>query len=399
MRPPGAVKALYFDCFSGASGDMVLGALLDAGVPEDAIRASLHALKVEGWSLEIAATTRGGIRATKATVAVQEEGAERTYEDIVTMVGGSYLTARVKALSLEVFEVLARAEAKVHGVDVGTVHFHEVGSLDAIIDVVGSCAALAHLDPDVVVGSAIATGSGLVGTAHGLLPLPAPAVAEMLAARGAAVVGRGTRELVTPTGAALLTTWSHSFGDLPPMQIDAVGYGAGAAEDEVPNLLRVFVGHMQLDSDPGSNALVVETNVDDMSPELFPYVIERLIDCGAQDAWVTPIVMKKGRPAHTISVLVEPGRRAAVMETLFHETSTLGVRTTTVTKHAVEREWITVEVGGLQVRVKLGRTGGKVVTMAPEYEDAAGVARATGLPLKEVYARAIDAARLRSPAP
>lgn len=391
------MKVLYFDCFSGASGDMVLGALIDAGVPEEVVRGSLDALDVPGWNLEVTGTTRGGLRATHANVSVKETGAERSYDDIVTLVRSSSLTPQVMELSLDVFDALARAEAKVHGVEVARVHFHEVGSLDAIIDVVGSCAALAHLSPDVVVGSAIATGTGLVDSAHGPLPLPAPAVAEMLATHRAPVVGRGLRELVTPTGAALLVTWSHSFGELPSMQIEAVGYGAGAAEDAVPNVLRLFVGQLQPESESGSSMLLIETNVDDMSPELLPHVIECLIEQGAQDAWLTPIVMKKGRPAHTISVLVDQERRDAVVEVVFAETTTLGIRSTPVTKETLQREWMSVEVQGHPLRIKIGRRRGRVVTMAPEHEDAVAVARATGVPLKGVYARALDAARLQSP--
>lgn len=392
------MKVLYFDCFSGASGDMVLGALIDVGVPEAVIRSSLDALEVDGWNLEIRRTTRGGLRATKANVSVGETGVARSYDDIVTLIRASSLTPQVMELSLEVFEVLARAEAKVHGVDVGRAHFHEVGALDAIIDVVGSCAALAHLGPELVVSSAIATGTGIINSAHGPLPLPAPAVAEMLATRGAAVVGRGSRELVTPTGAALLATWSHSFGEIPPLQVEGIGYGAGAAEDDVPNVLRVFVGELATDLESRSSVLLVETNVDDMSPELLPHVVERLIEEGAQDAWLTPIVMKKGRPAHIISALVDPARRDTLVEVIFAETTTLGVRTTTVTKEALRRAWTSVDVEGHPVRLKIGRRRGDTVTMAPEYEDAAAVARATGLPLKEVYARALDAARLQSPA-
>ncbi len=393
------MTALYFDCFSGASGDMVLGALLDGGVPEDVVHASLDALGIDGWSLEVTGTTRGGLRATKATVSVTDTDAERTYADIVALLRASSLSTAVQELSLKVFEVLARAEARVHRMEVEDVHFHEAGSLDAIIDVVGSCAALAHLGPQVVVTSAIATGSGLIDTAHGRLPLPAPAVAEILAARGAPLVARGQRELITPTGAALLAAWSDDFGGLPPMRIERIGYGAGAADDEVPNVLRVFVGELESSSDTGSVGLLIETNVDDMSPELLPHVVERLIEAGAQDAWVTPIVMKKGRPAHTISVLVDPSLKGAALDVLWQETTTLGVRVTSVDKEALRRDWITVELHGHPLRIKVGMWEGDVVTMAPEYEEAVVVARATGLPLKEVYARALDEARLQLRAP
>ena len=389
------MKALYFDCFSGASGDMVLGALLDVGVPEEVVRGSLGALGIEGWSLEVAGVGRGGLRATKATVSAPANDAHRSYGDIVGLLRSSSLSPDVKELSLDVFEVLARAEARVHRMELQEVVFHEVGALDAIIDIVGSCAALQHLAPDVVVTSPIATGSGLIESAHGTLPLPAPAVAEILATRSAPLASRGQRELITPTGAALVTTWSDNFGELPSMRIDGVGYGAGASDDAVPNVLRVFVGQLEVSPDIGSNALLIETNVDDMSPELLPHVVERLIETGAQDAWHAPIVMKKGRPAQTLSVLVDPSLKDAALDVLFRETTTLGVRVTAVAKEWLEREWIRVELNGHPLSIKIGLREGDVVTMAPEYEEALVVAHATGLPLKEVYARALDEARLQ----
>ena len=391
------MTVLYFDCFSGASGDMVLGALLDAGVPEDIVLESLSALHLEGWALDISTATKSGVRATKATVSTTGTGAERTYESIVDVLKSSSLAPKVLDRAVVVFDVLAQAEAKVHGKDARDVHFHEVGSLDAIIDIVGSCAALAHLAPDMVVTSSIPTGSGLIDSAHGRLPLPAPAVAEILSAHGAPLLARGTRELTTPTGAALLATWSNSFGQLPPMRVERIGYGAGSADDDIPNVLRVFVGQLESDATAVPQALLIETNVDDMSGELLPHVIERLMQEGAQDAWLTPITMKKGRPAHTISVLVDAGRRDAVLEVLFSETTTLGVRTSTVEKEILDREWTSVEVGGHPVRIKTARRRGTTVTMAPEYEDALAAATASGLSLKEVYERALSAARSQSP--
>jgi pyridinium-3,5-bisthiocarboxylic acid mononucleotide nickel chelatase len=393
------MTTLYFDCFSGASGDMVLGALLDAGAPEEVVRSALDSLGLEGWHLDISDVTKGGLRATKATVSTVETGVERSYRDIVALLRSSGLTTKVADLCLGVFEILAAAEARVHRVDVDEVHFHEVGSLDAIIDVVGSCAALAHLDPHRVTVSALTTGTGLVTSAHGPLPLPAPAVAEIMAARKAPVMVRGSRELITPTGAALLAAWADGFGPLEPMRVEAIGYGAGDwdLDGDVPNVLRVFVGREVHAADAGRDALLIETNVDDMNPELLPHVIERLIEEGAQDAWLTPIIMKKGRPAHTISVLVEPERRDAMLDVIFSETTTLGLRTSTIGKVALDRTWIDVEVEGHPVRVKVGHEARGGATLAPEYEDAVAAARATGLPLREVYVRSVDAARMQSP--
>jgi pyridinium-3,5-bisthiocarboxylic acid mononucleotide nickel chelatase len=383
------MTVVFFDCFSGAAGDMLLGALLDAGAPESKVRDSLDRLRLPGWRLDVYETTRAGLRALRADVTLTESGTHRSYRDVQAILEASTLRGAVRDRALAVFAQLARAEAAVHGTAMEDVVFHEVGATDALVDVVGVCSALEHFQPETMVAGPIATGTGAVSTDHGELPLPAPAVTELL--KGVPVVGSGRRELVTPTGAALLATVCDSFGQLPPMTLDAVGYGAGERDTEAANIVRVLVGSQQ--PREGERATLMETNIDDLNPELLPYVVEQLLEAGAHDVWATPIIMKKGRQATTLSVLCELAGRDKLLNIIFRETTTLGVRVTAVTKHALEREWIDLEVDGYTVRVKIGRRDGAVVTIAPEYEDARAAASATGRPLKEIYAQATATAR------
>ena len=373
---------------------MLLGALIDAGAPIDDVRRALESLGVDGATLQMSEVHRGGLRAAKAAVAVDDDHAERSYRDIVAALDRAALGPDVRTLAHRAFTVLARAEAFVHGVDEGDVHFHEAGSLDAIVDVVGSCAALRALQPERVVASAVATGIGSTESAHGTLPLPAPAVVEILKACGAPVFSRGDHELVTPTGAALLAAFVDDFAGLPAMRIDATGHGAGERDLDHPNVLRVFVGRTR-DATPTEDACVLECNVDDMTPELVSHTLELLIRAGAQDAWITPIVMKKGRPAFKLSILTAPESADELCDVVFRETTTLGLRRTEVVKEVLERRWTDIDVGGQPVRVKVGLHRGEIVTIAPEHEDAVAAAHAAGLPLKDVYAAALEAARRR----
>lgn len=386
------MRVLYLDCSAGAAGDMVLGALLDAGASLDAVRASLNALDLEGWELRDEEVTRGGIRANKVSVVCAPETTERSYAAIVELLTKAALDARVRELALRTFRVLAEAEAHVHGVDVDTVHFHEVGALDSIVDTVGACAAFCDLAPDRVITSEIAAGRGTVETRHGTMMLPAPAVTEILT--GAVLVPGGEGELVTPTGAALIAAFTDSFGDMPPMRLLATGYGAGARETARPNVVRVLLGDAAADEAQTETVVVAETNIDDMSPELVPYVIESLLAAGALDAWTTPIVMKKGRPAITLYAMFEADNRDRILDVIYHETSTLGVRIRHSARDTLPREWVEVTVEGHPVNVKVGRRAGEVITIAPEYEDAVTVARTTGLPLKKVYELATAAAKV-----
>lgn len=377
---------LYFDPFSGASGDMILGALIDAGVPLEVVREGLSPLPLKRWTVESTAVDKGGLRAAQAIITVEDQ-TSRNYSDIVALLENSSLKDNVRRRALKTFAVLAKAEAKVHNRRVEEVHFHEVGSADALIDIVGACAALEYLGPTRTITGPIATGSGIVSSAHGQLPVPAPAVVEMLT--GAVLQGRGNGELITPTGAAILAAASDGFSPLPPARLRLAGYGAGARDLDPPNVLRVLIAD---GVEEEGETLLLETNLDDMNPELLPHVVDILMTAGAQDAWLTPVLMKKGRPGFLLSVLTTAHAGDHIEEIIYRETTTFGVRRTRVDKHALAREWVTVEVAGEPVNVKIGRRGTLVTTLAPEHEDARRAAKALGMSLKDVYAAAVKAA-------
>ena len=384
------MRTVYFDCFSGAAGDMLLGALLDAGASEEAVRSALDALALDGFALEVRQVTRASLRATKVDVTVTGEHPLRGPREIAALLHAAPLPDAVRDRALRVFDLLADAEAKVHGIPRDDVHFHEVGAVDAIVDVAGCAAALESLAPQRVVASPVATGRGIVAAAHGPLPVPAPAVVELL--RGVPLEERGEEELVTPTGAAILREAADDFGPMPPMTIAAAGYGAGSRDGALPNVVRVLVGEA-LDSRRETTLLQIEANVDDMSPELLPHALEGLLAAGAADAWVTPVVMKKGRPGFVVAALVASAERDRVVDVFLRETTTFGVRIHEVARDVLDRSWIEVEVAGHPLRVKTGTRAGVVVTAAPEFEDALRVAKATGMPLKDVYEQAMRAAR------
>jgi pyridinium-3,5-bisthiocarboxylic acid mononucleotide nickel chelatase len=386
----------YLDCFSGASGDMILAALVDAGADLAAVESQLTAL---GIPFELTFTTvyRCGLRACKVDISAPDGTwtVMRTYEDGLRLVRGADLDPEVASRAVSILRRLAMAEATVHGVEIGEVHFHELDGVDTIVDVVGSAAAFASLGAGTVVASPVATGTGVVPSRHGPLPLPAPAVLQLLG--GASLYGRTVEaELITPTGAAILAEYAESFGRMPPMTVSSVGYGAGSRELEIPNVLRVVVGEPS-DQTGGDRAegvedLMVEATVDDMSPELYPFVLERLTAAGAIDAWVVPVIGKAGRPAQVIQVLAPPHAEEAVRDTLIAETSTIGVRASPVRRWMLPRRWVEVEVGGVTVRVKVAFRDDVAVNVAPEYADCAQAARALGMPLKEVYRAALTAA-------
>lgn len=391
------MRILYFDCIAGISGDMALGALLDAGADLEPIRAGLLTLALEPFDLDVEAVDSGGIGATKVTVRSGAVSVIRTYANIRSLLELAELPLDAKGLAQRIFRRLAEAEAIVHRRELEQVTFHEVGAVDSIVDIVGTALAISSLGVERVFASAVPTGFGMVKTEHGALPIPAPAAVELL--RGAPVYSRGVPvELVTPTGAAILAATVEGFGDLPRMRVERVGYGAGSARLDFPNVIRVLIGEEDREATPeletpAGAETVLETNVDDLSPELYGYVLERLFAAGAQDAWLTPIVMKKGRPAVTISALVSPQRQEAVRHVLFREAGTLGVRAVSVDKQALEREWLEVSTAHGVVRVKVGRLEGRVVTVAPEFEDCASLARETGRPLREIYEEAVRLAR------
>lgn len=434
------MKIAYFDCFAGISGDMLLGVLLDLGLELAALERELHKLPLAGYRLEAARVNKRGIQATKFNVILTgpegdhladsefQEVAQPTSEtdhppdhhhpdqpqrplaEILSLIERSSLSDRVKATATAIFTRLGQAEAQVHGVSLEQVHFHEVGGVDAIVDIVGAAIALEELGVERVYASPLHLGSGFVRAAHGLLPVPAPATAHLIA--GVPVYSSEVKgELVTPTGAAIITTIAHSFGPLPPLVVEASGYGAGMRDREFPNVLRGYLGHAAAGAvlpapsgrrvrDPFPEqhhtpevsagyhqgpATVIEANIDDMNPQLFEYLLERLLEAGALDVSLIPIQMKKSRPGTLLHVLAHPASVDELLAIIFTESTTIGARTYEVTKRMLQRETQTVQTALGPVRVKVARLGSRVVNMAPEYEDCRELARRHNLPLKEVY--------------
>jgi len=388
-------RRAWFNCFSGISGDMALGALLDAGADVDEVRALVDRLPVDGWTLQAEPVLRCGLAGTKVQVGATETTVHRTAANILAMIGEATLPDRVTRRALSVFEALAEVEGRLHDRPPSQVHFHEVGALDSIVDVVGTCAALEVLDVDEVWSSSVATGQGMVRSAHGLIPVPAPATVGLLA--GAPTHGTDVpSELTTPTGAALLAALATGWGALPPLVVEATGYGAGDRDLEGrPNLTQVVVGTAtdEVVGVPGSGQPLtrLDVNVDDATGETLAHAVAECLVAGARDAWVTPIVMKKGRPAHVVSALCDPAAVATVAGVLTAETGSLGVRAHGVERWATVRTMHEVEVDGYTVAIKVSAGRAKA-----EHDDAARVARATGRPLREVVSLAEEAWR-RSP--
>lgn len=382
---------LSLQCPSGVSGDMLLGALLDAGASLERVRAAIAAVAPEAVRIEVEPVRRAGLAALKAHVRVQESHHHRGWRDVRDLLetAGPELSDGARKRALDVFRLLARAESVAHGIEMDQVHFHEVGALDAIADIVGVCAALEDLGITEVHAETVAVGSGTVQTQHGLLPVPAPAVVQLFAGT-AAVLERGpvARELCTPTGAALLVAHVRTWGPPPPARVLRAGAGAGSADHpQAPNVVRVLLLEPQRRSQPAGRddgQVVVSANVDDLDPRVWPHVVERLLESGADDAWLTPILMKKGRPAHQVSALCPPEAAEAVRRCLLTETSTIGVRSTGVEKRALNRTETTVVVDDLPIRVKQAWLDGELVNQQPEYDDALVVAKATGRPVRRV---------------
>jgi hypothetical protein len=398
MTPAAAGGHAWVDATAGVAGDMLLAALVDAGAPLAVLQGAMDAVIPASVQLTSAPVTRAGMRATKVDVhPTVTDQAHRSWRDIQALLEHADLAARVREQAQRVFGRLAEAEARVHGVAPGEVHFHEAGAWDSIADVVAVCAALDWLGVTSMSCSAVALGSGRVATSHGALPVPVPAVLEMSA--GWRVLSGGEGELATPTGMALLTALARESGDLPAMSVHAVGVGAGTAD--VPgraNVVRVVIGDLtdgtDLPAQPDSAVLmsVLETNVDDMDPRVWPTVLVSLLDAGAADAWLVPIVMKKGRPAHTLAVLTPRPRRDALRRMIFELTSTIGVREVTVSRMALDRFWVPLSLEGGQVRLKVAHRGGEVLHATPEFEDAAEVAAKRSVPVRRVLEEAVAAA-------
>jgi len=379
----------YFDSFSGISGDMTLGALVDAGLPIEVLRSELAKLGLPGYTLTSEKVKRSGLAATKVHVVLEEkEQPARHLSGIQRIISGSSLSPVVKTKSQSIFQRLAEVEAKVHGTTPEKVHFHEVGAVDALVDIVGSVIGLEHLGITEIIGSPLNVGSGTVHSAHGKLPVPAPATVELL--RGIPLYSSSIAfELTTPTGAAIISTLAASFGPLPRMKVDRIAYGAGNKDlPGQPNVLRLILGEA-VAAYAEDRSLVIETNIDDMNPQLFGYIIEKLMATGAQDAFLTPLIMKKGRPAVLLSVLTDPMHSDALLDVIFRETTSIGVRIHEVGRKMLDREMREVAVPSGTVRVKVSKCGDEVLSVTPEYEDCRRIAEEQKVPLKEI----IDAAK------
>ena len=386
------MKIAYFDCFSGVSGDMILGALLACGASELILRERLAMLGVDGWALNTSFITRNGIGATDVTITLKgkSQGHGRHLHHIEEILDSSNIPDAVRKMACRIFRRLADAEAKVHQTTPEKIHFHEVGAVDAIVDIVGSCLALELLGIEKVICSPLPMGHGFVKCAHGVIPIPAPAVLELT--RNYPVVSADVEgEMVTPTGAAIMTTLSDGFGAMPAMTLQSVGYGAGKSDfGERPNLLRVMIG----DSDESASVTdvaVLEVNLDDFSPQFNEYLYERLFEAGAIDVYQTPVLMKKGRPASLITVLAPPQSRDMLSEILLTETTTLGVRYSIMKRNCLDRKWVSVETMYGTIRMKIGLLDGHEVNAQPEYEDVRSAAIQCKIPIKLVHREALNA--------
>ena len=391
------MKLAYLDCASGISGDMTLGALVDAGAELDALNAAIGSLGLPGCRLAAREVCKQGFRATQVTVGYEPEHAHRHLHHIVGMIDGSELTERQKDLARQIFSRLAEAEAKVHGTTVEKVHFHEVGAADSIADIVGAAVGWDLLGPERIVASPVATGTGRVRIAHGECSVPAPATAELL--RGIPLAESSVAcELTTPTGAAILATLVDAFGPLPAMTVDRIGYGAGQRDlAEQANVLRLFVGEA-VESGTDDQVWVLETNLDDISGELIGYATTRLLEAGALDVYTSAIQMKKSRPGVKLTVLCRAGEVERMEAILFGETTTLGVRRWPASRHVLVRQAHTVTTEWGAVSGKVGWLAGGPPRFAPEYESCRRIAAQRGAPLRAVYEaaqKAFDPAAVR----
>lgn len=381
------MRVAYFDCFSGISGDMTLGALVDLGVSVDWLDERLRELPLKDFEVRSRAVVRHGISAVQVEVISTETHHHRDYGHIRQLIERSPLSDRVKRHSLGIFDRIAEAEAKIHGCDKEKVHFHEVGGVDAIVDIVGACLGMERLGIDGIAASALPAGGGFVRSAHGVLPVPAPATLEVL--KGIPLYGNGIqKELVTPTGAAILAGSAERFGLLPGMAVERIGYGAGTLElENQPNLLRVVLGRAtnEWEVDGSQRLVMVETNIDDMNPEIFGYVMERLFEEGALDVFWVPVYMKKNRPGTMVQVLCEPSSKARIVQRILTETSSLGVRFHEVHRTALERQAVVIDTPFGKIAAKRIRGMGGVDRIVPEYEACRTIALEKDLPLRQVY--------------
>jgi uncharacterized protein (TIGR00299 family) protein len=385
------MKLAYFDCFSGISGDMTLGALVDAGVSAELLRADLRVLQVPGWELSTEKVWKNGMSSTHVLVKTEDQQKHRSLSTILEILKTSQLAAPVRERASAIFTKLGGAEAHVHDAPLEKVHFHEVGAVDAIVDIVGACICFHALGIDRFACSPLNVGGGTAKMAHGVLPVPAPATARLL--QGAPTFSNGVqRELVTPTGAAIVATLCDSFGPQPPMTVSAIGYGAGTADLEgQPNVLRIMIGES---ADKSAHPLdeeisIIEANLDDMNPQIYGYVVEKALLAGALDVYTTALQMKKNRPGTLLTILCRPRDAEALVSLIFAETTTFGVRTHRAQRRALPREWVNVSTSYGNVRIKLSRSNGQVLHVAPEYDDCRKLAVEKQVPLQQVINEAL----------
>jgi len=390
------MKTLYFDCFAGASGNMILAALVSLGVDKTALIEQLRRLNISDFNIEFSTVDRSGISAVYADVKVPHERVHRHLSDIKKIINESTLSEAVKERAVAIFTRLAEAEAKIHGIEVEKVHFHEVGAMDAIVDVVGACIGFEMLGIERFTCSKVHVGSGFAQMAHGRFPIPPPAVAELLT-RAPIYSTDIEGELITPTGAAIISTVCESYGAIPELKVERTGYGAGTREyKDFPNALRIILGetdrnaisdHRPLTTD---HLVLLETNIDDLSPQILGYVMDKAFLLGALDCWFTPIQMKKNRPATMVSVLCDLSKKDDITALLYSETSTLGVRLTYVDRECLPREVVKVRTEHGEVAVKIARFNDKIVNAKPEYDQVREIAERIHKPLKEVEQEVLD---------
>jgi pyridinium-3,5-bisthiocarboxylic acid mononucleotide nickel chelatase len=385
------MKAAYFDCFSGISGDMTLGALVDAGCSLDVLRSKLHGLPVPGWEISAEKVWKNGMAATHVSVKTEDTQTHRSLATILGILEKSKLDGQVKERAGAIFTRLGQAEAAVHDVPLEEIHFHEVGAVDAIVDIVGACIGFGEMGFEKFACSPLNVGGGTAKMAHGILPVPAPATARLL--MGKPTYSSGVqKELVTPTGAAIVATLCDMFGPQPAMKVSAIGYGAGTTDLEgQPNVLRIMVGEVSdkaMDSHGGA-IRVLEANLDDMNPQIFGYLLEKALGAGALDVFATPIQMKKSRPGTLVTILCKPEDESKFQEMLFAETTTLGVRSHLVDRRALPREFVKVVTRFGEVRLKISRSEGRIQHASPEFDDCRKLAEEKNVPLQEVMEQAM----------
>ncbi len=381
------MKIAYFDCFSGASGDMILGALIDAGLSPASLKRALNKIKIPTVKLQVRKVLRGGLSGRQVIVEGRnEKKSHRDLKELLKIVDTSGLDAEVREKAGEIFHRIASVEAGIHRSSVDEIHFHEVGGLDSVVDIVGAVWAIREMGIEKIYVSKVNVGSGFVKCEHGILPVPAPATLALM--KGKPIYSSGVeRELLTPTGAAILTTLGSEFGVMPSLRVESIGYGAGRDELPHPNLLRLILG-TQSEHAGKEKVAVIETNIDDMNPQFYDYVMEKLFGMGAQEVFLTPILMKKNRPATLITIICSIEKKPFIADFLLRETTTLGLRWREEEREKAEREIVTLQTKNGKIRFKLARWEGKAVNLSPEYDDCKKLALATGASLKEVFEEA-----------